>query len=96
MPISPQYSEIRLQTGKKNCSQQKWLQIFHPFICLFNTNIPVSEKRIKDKEIIGYFYYDAFRNIKRMEQFEKNLGEVIIDSLTNFNNFTLNFLQHFY
>ena len=44
-------------------------------------------KRIKDKEIIGYFYYDAFRNIKRMEQFEKNLGEVIIDSLTNFNNF---------
>ena len=46
-----------------------------------------KEKRIKDKEIIGYFYYDAFRNIKRMEQFEKNLGEVIIDSLTNFNNF---------
>ena len=46
-----------------------------------------KEKRIKDKDIIGYFYYDAFRNIKRMEQFEKNLGEVIIDSLTNFNNF---------
>ncbi len=46
-----------------------------------------KEKRIKDKEIIGYFYYDAFRNIKRMEQFEKNLGEIIIDSLTNFNNF---------
>ena len=27
-----------------------------------------KEKRIKDKEIIGYFYYDVFRNIKRMEQ----------------------------
>ena len=49
--------------------------------------VQAKEKRIKDKEIIGYFYYDAFRNIKRMEQFEKNLGEVIIDSLTNFNNF---------
>ena len=49
--------------------------------------VKAKEKRIKDKEIIGYFYYDAFRNIKRMEQFEKNLGEVIIDSLTNFNNF---------
>ena len=49
--------------------------------------VQAKEKRIKDKDIIGYFYYDAFRNIKRMEQFEKNLGEVIIDSLTNFNNF---------
>ena len=49
--------------------------------------VQAKEKRIKDKDIIGYYYYDAYRNIKLMEQFEKNFGEIIIDSLTNFNNF---------
>ena len=51
------------------------------------SKVQAKEKRIKDKDIIGYFYYDSFRSIKRMEQFEKNLGEIILDSLTNFNNF---------
>jgi hypothetical protein len=51
------------------------------------SRVQAKEKRIKDKDIIGYFYYDSFRNIKRMEHFEKSLGEIILDSLTNFNNF---------
>ena len=51
------------------------------------SRVQQKEKRIKDKHIIGYFYDDAYRNVKRMEQFEKNLAEIIIDSLNNFNNF---------
>ena len=54
-----------------------------------------KEKKIKDKEILGHFYYDAFRNIKRMEQFEKNLGEVILDSLNNYNNFLTTKLPYY-
>ena len=54
-----------------------------------------KEKKIKEKEIISNVYYEAIRNIKRTEKFEKNLSEIIIDSIKYYNNFISNNLPFY-
>ena len=54
-----------------------------------------KKKKIKDKEIISHVYFEAIRNIKRTEIFEKNLTDIILDSLNNYNNFIKNQLPFY-
>jgi len=51
------------------------------------TFVEHKKKKIKDKEIISHVYFEAIRNIKRTEIFQKNLIDIILDSLNNYNNF---------
>ena len=54
-----------------------------------------KEKKIKEKEIISNVYFEAIRNVKRIEKFEKSLSELILDSLTNYNDFISNKLPYY-
>ena len=55
----------------------------------------VKNKDKKIKEIIRKEYFEAIRNVKRIEKFEKSLSEIILDSLTNYNNFMINKLPYY-
>jgi hypothetical protein len=59
------------------------------------TYVEIKSKKIKDKEFISSVYFEVMRKIKRYEKFEKNLSDIILDSLSNFNNF-INYKLPFY
>lgn len=54
-----------------------------------------KETMIKEKEILNKEYFDAIRNVKRVERFEKNMSEIILDSMKNYNNFITNKLPFY-
>ena len=53
------------------------------------------DKKIKEKEIINNVYFEAIRKVKRIERFEKNMYDIIFDSLKNYNNFIINKLPYY-
>ena len=59
------------------------------------TYVEIKSKKIKDKEFISSVYFEVMRKIKRYEKFEKNLSDIILDSLSNYNNF-INYKLPFY
>ena len=59
------------------------------------TYVQDKSKKIKDKEFISSVYFEVMRKIKRYEKFEKNLSDIILDSLSNYNNF-INYKLPFY
>ena len=46
-----------------------------------------NEKKINEKEIRSKVYFNAIRNAKRFERFQKNMNDIILDSVKNYNNF---------
>ena len=45
------------------------------------------KKKINEKEIRSKVYFNAIRNAKRFERFQKNMNDIILDSVKNYNNF---------
>ena len=54
-----------------------------------------KNKKIKDKEVINHVYFEAIRQVKRIERFEKNMSDIILDSLKNYNNLITNKLPYY-
>ena len=46
-----------------------------------------KEKKIQDKEIMNKIYFNAIRTSKKIERFQKNMNDIILDSINNYNNF---------
>ena len=46
-----------------------------------------KEKKIQDKEIMNKIYFNAIRTSKKIERFQKNMNDIIFDSINNYNNF---------
>ena len=54
-----------------------------------------KNKKIKDKTVINHVYFEAMRQVKRIERFEKNMSDIILDSLKNYNNLIINKLPYY-
>ena len=57
--------------------------------------IQSKDKKIKNKEVINHVYFEAIRKVKRIERFEKNMSDIILDSLKNYNNLITNKLPYY-
>ena len=46
-----------------------------------------NEKKIQDKEIMNKIYFNSIKTTKKIERFQKNMNDIILGSLNNYNNF---------
>ena len=60
-----------------------------------HTYIKEKEKAIKNKDILSYEYSKFINDIKELEKFNKNLSDIIVTSLDNYNNFLLYKLPYY-
>ena len=57
--------------------------------------IEKKEKKLVNKEILSCEYFKFIQKLKELENFNKNLSDIIINSLENYNNFLLDKLPYY-
>ena len=57
--------------------------------------IDKKEKKINNKEILSYEYYQFIQKLKELEKFNKNLTDIVMNSIENYNNFLIDKLPYY-
>ena len=91
---------LNLKLSEKLKSQSEEIKTKHSNYITDLKNKSISyiqskDKKIKNKEVINHVYFEAIRKVKRIERFEKNMSDIILDSLKNYNNLITNKLPYY-
>ena len=91
---------LNLKLSEKLKSQSEEIKTKHSNYIADLKNKSISyiqskDKKIKNKEVINHVYFEAIRKVKRIERFEKNMSDIILDSLKNYNNLITNKLPYY-
>ena len=91
---------LNLKLSEKLKSQSEEIKTKHSNYITDLKNKSISyiqskDKKIKNKEVINHVYFEAIRKVKRIERFEKNMSDIILDSLKNYNNLIANKLPYY-
>ena len=91
---------LNLKLSEKLKSQSEEIKTKHSNYIADLKNKSISyiqskDKKIKKKEVINHVYFEAIRKVKRIERFEKNMSDIILDSLKNYNNLITNKLPYY-
>ena len=91
---------LNLKLSEKLKSQSEEIKTKHSNFIADLKNKSISyiqskDKKIKNKEVINHVYFEAIRKVKRIERFEKNMSDIILDSLKNYNNLITNKLPYY-
>ena len=91
---------LNLKLSEKLKSQSEEIKTKHSNYITDLKNKSISyiqskNKKIKNKEVINHVYFEAIRKVKRIERFEKNMSDIILDSLKNYNNLITNKLPYY-
>ena len=91
---------LNLKLSEKLKSQSEEIKTKHSNYIADLKNKSISyiqskDKKIKNKEVINHVYFEAIRKVKRIERFEKNMSDIILDSLKNYNNLITNKIPYY-
>ena len=91
---------LNLKLSEKLKSQSEEIKTKHSNYITDLKNKSISyiqskDKKIKNKDVINHVYFEAIRKVKRIERFEKNMSDIILDSLKNYNNLITNKLPYY-
>ena len=91
---------LNLKLSEKLKSQSEEIKTKHSNYITDLKNKSISyiqskDKKIKNNEVINHVYFEAIRKVKRIERFEKNMSDIILDSLKNYNNLITNKLPYY-
>ena len=91
---------LNLKLSEKLKSQSEEIKTKHSNYIADLKNKSISyiqskDKKIKNKDVINHVYFEAIRKVKRIERFEKNMSDIILDSLKNYNNLITNKLPYY-